>query len=384
MRLQRFVTGNSTRDDLRDALLSDRHGQPAIWITDGMITDLNEAAKRLLGIDAAGRAFFEFLDEQSKKKFERLLAAGSAATRTELQIEHGGSPLTLAAFLVLRAGDSGLALIGLSQGISYPETMGQRLLSASADLTASLRQLWREVHDIRAAKEALEKIDDLRNGFLTALAHDMRTPLDAVLLEETLLESEGGDNQQIASHRTVVERNVLLALQLIDSVVSAARIDTENPELNKQKLRLVDIARQWCDALTSVARAAEVTLQLVEHNSAQVDGDAVRLGEVVSNLLSNAIRHSPAGGLVSIEISQRGNEVYCSVADQGDGIPPAVRASIFEKFAQGGSPRGVSGMGLYVARRIVELHGGRIWLDDNVACGSRFVFCMPAAHAGSE
>lgn len=373
------MTGDKEQPYLRQNLLSDGHGIPVIWIARDRIQGLNEPAKTLFGYDPVGREVSAVLDERSTKKVERLASSLQTAARAELQIERPGAPPNAASFAVIRDGNVGLVLIGTSQGATYPEKAGEQLLSAVQDLAASLRRMGREVRDAKAAKESLEKIESLREVFVAALAHDLRSPLNAILLAEQVLETAAcGDSvEDMTWHRKLVERNVRLALEIVDSVVSATRLDAARPALSTEKVQLGEVARRWRDALASVASSAEVSLSLIEEGLTDVRGDPVRLGEVFSNLLSNAIRHSPPGGRVTVEMSERGEELLCCVADQGGGIPSTMRDTLFEKFSQGDSATGVSGLGLYICRRIVELHGGRIWVEDNEPRGSRFVFALP-------
>lgn len=375
------MTGASVDSDLRNGLLSDEHGIPVMWILEDRIRQLNEPARQLLGRAGTGRSLDEFLDARSAMKIARVLSSGSTAARTELQIEQPGSPPTLVSFAVIRDGHAGHFLIGLSQGVTYSEPAGQQLLATTSELTESLRRLGREMHTVRAAKETLERIGNLRDGFVTAFAHDLRSPLNAMLLAATLPETdEQMRAEQAIGLRQIMERNIRLALELVDSIVTVSQIDAADLQLRKDQVRLIDVARRWTDALMPVASSADVSLQVTGDSTATVYGDTVRLGEVFSNLLSNALRHSPPGGCVTIEISKRGAESICCVADQGEGVPTAMRTSIFDKFSQGSNSVGLSGLGLYIARRIVDLHGGKIWVEDNAPRGSRFVFSLPAAN----
>jgi signal transduction histidine kinase len=374
------VSGDRVEAGLRDSLLSDLHGQPVICIKDNRIEALNKSARSLFGFDPTGRHVSDAFDEKSAKKIARLLSSRSNAARTELQIEHTEAPPSLVSFTVARASDGDLFLIGLSQGVTYPEAVGQQLLVAIEDLTALLRRVGREMHDVEAAKASLERIESLREVFVAALAHDLRSPLQAVLLAEKLLEEAEGDArlEHIERHRKVVERNIRSALDLVDSVVAAARLDAANPELRIEKIQITEVARQWVDALAPTAVSADVSLRVIgAADLPDVHADPIALGEVFSNLLSNAIRHSPHGGEVTVETAKQEEQLVCCVADKGPGIPLSDRSKIFDKFFQGHSSPGMSGLGLYISRRIVELHGGRIWVEDNTPHGSRFVFTMP-------
>jgi signal transduction histidine kinase len=131
-------------------------------------------------------------------------------------------------------------------------------------------------------------------------------------------------------------------------------------------------------------RAARGDVRLTLELAADVDmicGDERRLRQVVFNLLSNAVKFTPAGGNVAVSTARVGSEVQVAVADTGPGIEAADRERIFEEFQQtavGISQREGTGLGLALSRRLVELHGGRIWVESEPGLGSRFVFALPS------
>jgi signal transduction histidine kinase len=116
--------------------------------------------------------------------------------------------------------------------------------------------------------------------------------------------------------------------------------------------------------------------------------DQSRISWVLSNLVDNALRYTPAGGSITLSAQAKGNRLYVSVADTGVGIPPSEHESIFRKFVQLPAPEGTSaggaGLGLSIAREVVEAHGGRVWVESNVGAGSTFIFTLRLAPTGGD
>lgn len=129
-----------------------------------------------------------------------------------------------------------------------------------------------------------------------------------------------------------------------------------------------------------VAEEARVEIVVTALERVRVSGNRVWLGSVFANLLTNAIRHSPAGTRAELIVVVDGSNVRCDVTDQGPGVAPADRERIFERFIQGSTLRGSIGLGLYVCRKIITLHGGQIWVEDNPGGGARFAFRIPFAN----
>jgi two-component system sensor histidine kinase BaeS len=117
-------------------------------------------------------------------------------------------------------------------------------------------------------------------------------------------------------------------------------------------------------------------------NPVWAPGNASWLEQLIANLLTNALRHSPPGAQIEVSIALDGSEAACRVADRGPGVSPDDRERIFERFVQSGARRGRLGLGLYICKKIVALHGGRIWVEANPGGGACFAFCLPLASIG--
>jgi signal transduction histidine kinase len=262
--------------------------------------------------------------------------------------------------------------------------MVEKLIDANCQLANLTRELSRRTHDLDVAKQALQRQSELRELFIAALAHDLKGPLSAILLTEATLRHKVSAAQAIdpEQHSERVERNARRMLKLIDSLLLTARLDSaEFPILaaSFESLRVDEMARKVADDLAPLADDARVSLVVTAIDPVRAPGSASWIEQVFANLLINAIRHSPPGTRVDVTIALQGQEALCKVADQGPGVPPDDRERIFERFVQRGELRGTIGLGLYICRKIVGLHGGRIWVEANPSGGARFAFCVPRA-----
>ena len=234
----------------------------------------------------------------------------------------------------------------------------------------------------------LRRLQQIRTAFIDNLSHELRTPLSTVsLLAETLArEAETNDvppkmRDRIA--RIEVETGHLV--QMVSELLDLARIE------GGSQLDLVDgvdlgaLAEASVDRLRLFAERQGVVLVVaVEPGTPRIRGDEARLGQVIVNLVHNAVKFSPDGGEVRVTVEHDGDGVTTAVIDHGIGIGPADRDRIFERFYKADRARvrgGGTGLGLSIARHIVEGHGGRIRLDSEEGRGSTFSFTIPLVPA---
>ena len=211
-----------------------------------------------------------------------------------------------------------------------------------------------ETGALRAENARLREVDRRRVDSLTALAHELRTPLSALAAALDLLESGFGGPE---------ERTELLTI---------TRLNTER--LARLMGRLKDA--EWLEA-GDFARERGITVKVSQPPAMDpVPGDAEQVQSVVINLLENALKYSRAGDAVSVEIADQGRDALVMVTDEGPGIAPADLPHIFERFYRGDAQGQGSGLGLYICRLIVEDHGGRIWVEPQPR-GTRFCFTLP-------
>jgi signal transduction histidine kinase len=237
--------------------------------------------------------------------------------------------------------------------------------------------------ELRRLYGELEAASRHKSEFLAGMSHELRTPLNAIIGFSQVLRQrlfgELNPKQEEYLDDILSSGNHLLAL--INDVLDLSKVEAGQVELEVATFSLREALERGVVMVRE--RAAEGRVRLALELTAEVDlvrGDERRLRQVVFNLLSNAVKFTPAGGSVVVATERVGWEVHVSVADTGPGIAAEDRERIFEEFQQtdvGVRQREGTGLGLALSKRLVELHGGRIWVEGEAGRGSRFVFTLP-------
>jgi signal transduction histidine kinase/ActR/RegA family two-component response regulator len=247
-------------------------------------------------------------------------------------------------------------------------------------------QLFRALQE-RSAE--LEVASRHKSEFLASMSHELRTPLNAVLgFSEVLLERMFGDiNEKQEDYLRDIHASGKHLLELLNEILDLSKVEAGQMELELTQVDIAALLEHAASMLRERATAHAIDLRVeVGPEVGDVEVDELRLRQVVLNLVSNAVKFTPDGGTVVVRAREVGNELHVSVEDNGVGIPESDQERIFESFQQGG--RGASreegtGLGLTLSRRIVELLGGRMWLESQVGVGSTFGFVLPLRRAAA-
>lgn len=235
----------------------------------------------------------------------------------------------------------------------------------------------------RAARSDAERASQLKDEFLATLSHELRTPLNAVLGWSQILRRSTAP-EDLEQGLEVIERNAKLQAQLIEDLLDMSRIISGKVVLDVQPTELVMVVSAAMDSVRPSANAKEIRLRtFFDPEGGLVLGDATRLQQIVWNLLTNAIKFTPQGGVVDIILRGIEGKVELTVRDTGIGIDPQYLPSIFERFRQVDSSTtrrfGGLGLGLSIVRHLVELHGGSIRVESlGKGQGTSFVLELPA------
>ncbi len=245
-------------------------------------------------------------------------------------------------------------------------------------LTAELEEA-RETLSQRNAK--LEELEALKETLTQTLVHDLKNPLAAVLGNLELMERKSDESvvHLVRRSKAAAWRMHQMILNLLD----IAQLEEGKLLLHPETIDAGSLARKACQEMEGGAAQRGVSLQIVaDESGAVLKGDAAVLRRVLDNLVSNAIEHSPQGGVVRVAVALCEEGIEIAVADQGSGVPPEFRERIFEKFQRLESRKSVPGanrgLGLTFCRLAVEAHGGTIWVDDAPAGGALFRALLPA------
>lgn len=239
------------------------------------------------------------------------------------------------------------------------------------------------LRELELRNQETERASRLKSEFLASMSHELRTPLHTIVgFSELLAEETKGplneDQKRFVNH---IHTDSLHLLALINDILDLSKIEAGRLDLRRETF---DIATVIEDALSSIrphALAKSIAIETDVPTAISVDADRLRLKQILYNLLSNAVKFTPEGGRVRIDVGTNEGLVEISVSDTGVGIPPEEHASVFDKFYQvGATTKGVregTGLGLAITKRLVEEHGGRIWLQSEPNKGSRFTFAIP-------
>jgi two-component system phosphate regulon sensor histidine kinase PhoR len=235
------------------------------------------------------------------------------------------------------------------------------------------------LHDITE----LRKLERVRRDFVANVSHEFKTPLTAIQgFAETLLAGALDDPQNRLRFLEIILEHSRRLARLTDDLLKLSKMDADRLELEIRRLSVSQFVESCIE--TTQRPAAEKNLRIsvnLQHPVPDIAADRRRLAEVLQNLLDNAMQYTPAGGQIIVSASADGSEVTFTVSDTGIGIPRADQSRIFERFYRVDVARsrevGGTGLGLSISKHLVEVHGGRIWVDSEVGQGSRFHFTVP-------
>jgi signal transduction histidine kinase len=243
-------------------------------------------------------------------------------------------------------------------------------------------------YEIRDLMEKLEERIHERDRFLAILGHELRNPLAAIMLATQMTRVDDGCLEAEHVHR--IEQQSRHLNRLVNDLLDLSRVTSGKIVLRPVTMNLAQSVEQCVNTMRSAARSQSVDLRLhVEGTPAFVNADPTRLDQIVSNVLTNAIKYTPEGGTVDVTVRTEGGNAAIVVRDDGVGIDSERIASIFELFAQAenaiGRAQGGMGIGLALVRNLVELHGGSVTAtSDGVGKGSTFTVLLPLASASER
>jgi signal transduction histidine kinase/ActR/RegA family two-component response regulator len=258
--------------------------------------------------------------------------------------------------------------------------------AAQSALAIHNARLFREV-ETKSAE--LQVVSQHKSEFLASMSHELRTPLNAVIgFSEVLLEKMFGDlNERQEEYLRDIWSSGKHLLELLNEILDLSKVEAGKMELDLSAFPVRGALEYAMSLVRERASLHAIALSLdVAPDLDVVEADELRFKQVVLNLVTNAVKFTPAGGSVMVRATREGEDLVVAVTDTGVGVPPEDRDRIFESFQQGG--RGApkeegTGLGLTLSRRIVELLNGRLWLTSEVGLGSTFAFSIPLVSAGS-
>lgn len=271
-----------------------------------------------------------------------------------------------------------------------------------AELNSDLeRRVEEATAELRAAVVRLRELDELKSQFLSLASHELRTPITAVSgfaqlalrgvrerLSTATLQDEAwsAELQRLTRQLTIIQDQSAKLGHLVRELLDVSRIQSGRLEFVITECDLAEIARGVVEQTQMTSPQHRFELEC--HGATGIVGDRDHLEQVIANLLDNAVKYSPEGGVVSIRVARERNEVRCTIEDHGIGIPSDQIARIFDLFfrTQEAESRRTPGMGLglFITRGIVERHGGRIWAESQQGLGTRVHVALPAGKSAPD
>jgi PAS domain S-box-containing protein len=284
------------------------------------------------------------------------------------EAEAGGWPLTAHATLYIEGDIKRPNLIPLAVGITYAP-----LLSPEGNLLNIIAS----IRDITHFREA----EELKSIFISVISHELKTPVALIkgFVGTLRRDDVSWDSEIVQDSLQVIEEEADRLTELIDNLLDASRLQAGGLKLNQSDVEFKSFVEKMADRFRTQSDKHTITVDFpVEFPIVMADED--RLAQVFSNLLSNAIKYSPDGGEIRISGQVRPEQVIICVQDQGPGISPGDIPHIFDRFYRADSASRTTkgaGLGLYLTRAIIEVHGGRIWVDPRPGDGARICFSLP-------
>lgn len=382
-----------------------------IMVTDreGHITDCNDAAERFLSYQKSeltgSRAAEYWYSPDERKKVTERLKAEERITNYETRLKRkDGRYIDISLSISLLRDDSGniAGTVGVSKDITEKKTYEEELRNLTERLEEKVIERTRE---LESANRELERSNKLKSEFIANMSHELRTPLNSVIgFSETLLEMPVGKlNEKQERYIRRIHTSGKHLLQLINNLLDLAKIDAGRMNLVFDEFRLHPVIEEVISIVEPLAAKKEISL----HNQANegidtITADRVKFKQILYNLLSNAIKFTPEKGNIYVDAGLMTSSegllygfkadsqklIKVSVRDNGIGIKPEDRERIFDEFEQAESTYTKryegTGIGLALTKKLVEMHGGLIWVESVVGEGSTFSFIMPLFHSKIE
>lgn len=259
-----------------------------------------------------------------------------------------------------------------------------RVPITGSDEMAELSSVFNSMVDqLEVASEQQQELDALRRDLFAWLGHDLQTPLTSIqALVEALADGVVEDEAMTQRYLRTAQADIHTLSSLIDDLFQLAQLDAGGIQMQLEPNSICDLISDTLERFTQQANLLKVDLVgSVEEGIDPVTMDSSQIGRVLANLISNALRYSPARGSVQVDAYRRGENLQVDVRDSGEGISPEDLPYIFDRFYRGDKSRsrtsGGSGLGLAIARGLIEAHGGEIWVESQPNQGSSFSFTLP-------
>lgn len=277
------------------------------------------------------------------------------------------------------------AILGTVQDITRIKRAEEKIRNFNRDLRQKIAL---RTEDLNRANRRLLSLNELKDEFIAVTSHELRSPLTSIRGYLSFIVQDPAVMNEVPAHLkdylTRVYDNVEGLNNLVNNILDVSRIETGRLELYKKPTDIVELAQSVIRNLGYQLGEKKMTVQFINRfptPALLLNIDAIRMRQVFRNILDNAIKYSPIGKKITIEAEPRGIGIQISIADEGIGIPKAQIFEVFDKFKQAkngqSSYKGGAGLGLFIVKKIMELHGGMIWAESTINKGTTFRLQLP-------
>jgi signal transduction histidine kinase len=283
--------------------------------------------------------------------------------------------------------EGGFRVSAVIRDVSERHLAEQKLRAIQTAYTAELASKNRE---LESRNEEVERANRLKSEFLSGMSHELRTPLHTIigfteLLQEQTEQLLNDKQQRFLQH---IHKDSQHLLALINDVLDLSKIESGRLQLQREVFPIADAIEETVSSLRPRAEAKSIAIAVQVPEGMDLCADRLRFKQILFNLLSNAVKFTPDRGRIEVEVRIQGEYVEVRVTDTGIGIAASEHESVFDKFYQVGQRQAGghegTGLGLAITRRLVEQHGGQIFLESEPGKGSRFTFTLPLMGSGEE
>lgn len=299
----------------------------------------------------------------------------------------GGIAVSFGFFLSASITESVRRVVAGAEAIADGDLSARVEVSGNDELAELATAFNRMAVQLQEADTRQRELEQLRRALIGWVSHDLRTPLTSMqVMVEALADGLVKQPETIERYLRTIQADIRNLSRLIDDLLELAQLDAGELRFEVAPHSLRDLISDTLESMRGLAEPKRVALC----GNVAPDVDPVvmapeKISRVLTNLISNAVRHTPAGGSISVEAARLGgsDQVRVDVRDTGEGIPPADLPHIFERFYRGEKSRsratGGAGLGLAIAKGIVEAHGGEVWVESDAGKGSTFSFTLAKA-----
>ncbi|MDP2158091.1 MAG: sensor histidine kinase [Nitrospirota bacterium] len=350
-----------------------------LWHGKTRVSDLKGLVARMIGPERAAMVFDTYAVQHSQKLQDDTLANESLVSFAERELARTVGAASARVMISSIIEGEALSIEGLMKVLD--ET--SQVIEYSRRLEQKSRELESATQELKRTNERLKELDLLKDEFVSTVSHELRTPLTSIrAFSEILQDDVDMDPQQRKQLLRIVVKESERLTRLVNEMLDFTKIESGAYQWEHENLDLISVVHEALASTSQLARNKNITVSsALPAIPVLITGDQDRLVQVLINLLSNAIKYCEVNTSVSIQLSSTDTMARLEVIDNGPGILPEERASIFEKFhqlrdASKGKPQG-TGLGLAICKTIIENHGGRIWVESELGKGSRFIFTLP-------